>query len=517
LEETTPSPTSSQNNKRIAKNTLMLYFRQILILLVSLYTVRVVLEVLGVEDYGIYNVVAGLVTLFSFLSGTMASATQRFFSFALGKKDTEQLKKIFSVNIAIYIGIAILAILLLETLGLWFLTEKLELPAERFEAARFIYHFAVFTFTVSILTSPFMAIIIAHEDMHIYAYVSIVEALLKLGVVFLLMYIDIDKLELYGILLFTVAVINAFIYITIAIRKYDECQFRKFYWDKFLVQEIIDFTGWTLFGQISTVVRNQAVTILINQTFNPVVVASRTIALSISGYIGVFANNFNTSLYPPIIKSYSSNNKKDMFSLIFNGSKLTFFLMWIIALPLLLEMEMVLSIWLKNVPPDAVLFTQLTIIESLILAISLPIATAARAPGKMKIYELTLGIIQLSIFFLSWVFLKMGYPAYSVFVIAIFINVVMFFVRLFIVSKMIELPITQFMYKVSFPVLGIILFSAVPSNILQRILPEGLIYSTIIVFFSLIISAIVMYYVGLDSIMRAKVRSFIKTKAQKIF
>ena len=181
-----------------------------------------------------------------------------------------------------------------------------------------------------------------------------------------------------------------------------------------------------------------------------------------------------------------------------------------------LEMEMILSIWLKNVPPDAVLFTQLKIIESLILAISLPIATAA-APGKMKIYELTLGIIQLSIFFLSWVFLKMGYPAYSVFVIAIFINIVMFFVRLFIVSKLIELPINQFMYKVSFPVLGIILFSAVPSNILQRILPEGLIYSTIIVFFSLIISAIVMYYVGLDSIMRAKVRSFIKTKAQKIF
>ena len=164
------------------------------------------------------------------------------------------------------------------------------------------------------------------------------------------MYIDADKLKLYGILLFTVAVINAFIYITIALRKYDECQFRKFYWDKFLVQKIIDFTGWTLFGQISTVVRNQAVTILINQTFNPVVVASRAIALSISGHIGVFANNFNTSLYPPIIKSYSSNNKKDMFSLIFNGSKLTFFLMWIIALPLLLEMEMILSIWLKNVP-----------------------------------------------------------------------------------------------------------------------------------------------------------------------
>ena len=457
-EITTSTSTSSQNSRRIAKNTLMLYFRQILILLVSLYTVRVVLDVLGVEDYGIYNVVAGIVTLFSFLSGTMASATQRFFSFALGRKDNEQLKKIFSVNIAIYIGIAIVAVFLLETVGLWFVNEKLEIPLDRFEAARFIYHFSVLTFVSTILTAPFMAIIIAHEDMQIYAYVSIIEAILKLGVVFLLMYIKADKLELYGVLLFVVSVINAVIFISISIRKYEECQFKKFYWDKGLVQEILGYTGWTLFGQVTTVVRNQAVTILINQVFNPVVVASRAIALSISGHIGVFANNFNTSLYPPIIKSYSSSKKDEMFSLIFNGSKLTFFLMWIIALPLLVELEMILNIWLKNVPPDAVLFTQLKIIESLILSLSLPLVTAARAPGKMKVYELTLGIIQLSIFFVSWMILKMGYPAYSVFVVAIIVNIVMFFVRLVIVSNLIDLSKKSFTIKVVFPIIGVIVF-----------------------------------------------------------
>jgi O-antigen/teichoic acid export membrane protein len=490
----------------------MLYFRQILILLVSLYTVRVVLDVLGVEDYGIFNVVAGIVTLFSFMSGTMASATQRFFSFALGQKDTEQLKKIFSVNIVIYAGIAITALLLLETIGLWFVSEKLVVPADRFEAARFIYHFAVLSFTLSILTSPFMAIIIAQEDMQIYAYVSIIEAILKLGAVILLIYIDVDKLKLYGVLLFFVSIINAGIYISIALRKYDECQFRKFYWDKHLMQEIVGFTGWTLFGQLTTVARNQTVTILINQVFNPIVVASRVIAMSISNHIGVFANNFNTSLYPPIIKSYSGNNKKEMFSLIFNGSKLTFFLMWITALPLLIELEMILNIWLKDVPPEAILFTQLSIIESLIVSFSLPIATAARAPGKMKTYELILGIIQLSIFFVSWIILKMGYPAYSVFLVAIIANIVMLFVRLFIVSKLINLSKRLFMLKVFFPSMGIILLSGIPSFLLQELLPEGLIYSIIIIIFSIIISSIAMYYIGLDKNWRKKIRYYLKIK-----
>jgi O-antigen/teichoic acid export membrane protein len=493
----------------------MLYFRQILILLVGLYTVRVVLDVLGVEDYGIYNVVAGIVTLFSFLNGTMASATQRFFSFALGRNDKEQLKKIFSVNIVIYIGIAIVAVLLLETVGLWFVNKKLVIPPDRFEAALFIYHFAVFTFVVSILTAPFMAIIIAHEDMQIYAYVSIVEAILKLGVVFLLMYIKADKLELYGVLLFTVSLINAFIFISISLRKYEECQFKKFYWDNSLVKEILGFTGWTLFGQVTTVGRNQAVTILINQVFNPVVVASRAIALSISGHIGVFANNFNTSLYPPIIKSYSSNSKNEMFSLIFNGSKLTFFLMWIIALPLLVELEMILNIWLKNVPPDAVFFTQLNIVESLILSLSLPITTAARAPGKMKTYELTLGIIQLSIFFVSWRILKMGYPAYSVFIVAIVANIVMFFVRLVIVSNLIDLSKKRFIVNVLFPIIGVIVLSTTPTYIIQKTLPMGFIYSLIVIISSVIFSAITMFYIGLDKNWRNKILFYINSKTHK--
>lgn len=490
----------------------MLYFRQLLILFVGLYSVRVVLDVLGVEDYGIYNVVAGVVTMLSFLTATMASSTQRYFSFALGKNDLLHLKKIFSVNITIYIITTLIAFLIFETIGLWFIKQKLDIPLERFDESIIIYHFAVLMFVFNILTSPFLAIIIAHEDMQIYAFVSIIEAILKLGFIILLRYIDTDKLVLYGVLLLIVSIINAMIYITIAIKKYEECQFKKFYWDKSLIVDIGGFTGWTLLGQITTVFRTQAVTILINQFFNPFVVASRAIATTISNHIGVFASNFNTSLYPPIIKSYASNQKSSMFSLVFYGSKLTFFLIWIIALPFILEVDLILSLWLKNVPSEAALFTNLMIIESLIMFLSLPLSTAARAPGKMKEYELSMGIIQFSIFFVSLVVLKRGYPAYSVFIVAIAANIVMSIVRLFIVRKLIDLPIKQYLLNVVYPVFICVLITYITSYTVQKFLPVGYVFSAIVVMYSVLINIIVIYNIGLDKFWRNKIKNYILIK-----
>lgn len=508
--------TTQSNNKRIAKNTLMLYFRQILILLVSLYTVRVVLEALGVEDYGIYSVVGGIVSFFSFLSGTMASATQRFFSYAIGQRDYEKLKKTFTVNWIIYGVIAIIALILLETVGLWFINEQLNVPPERFESARWIFHFSVFMFITTIFSTPFMAIIIAHEDMQIYAYVSIVEVLMKLGVVFLLVHLPWDKLELYGMLTFAVSVIITLIYVVICLRKYDECQYRKFYWDKGLFHEIIGYTGWTLFGQITSVGRNQAVTILLNQVFNPVVVAARAIAINITSQINVFSNNFNTGLYPPIIKSYAANDKKEMFSLLFNGSKITFFLMWVFALPFFLEMDTILTVWLKNPPPEAVLFTRLALVEVLINSISLPLMTAARAPGKMKTYEFTLGCIQIGIFVTSWFVLKMGAAAYSVFVVAIVANLVMFIVRLLLVRMLIGLSLSQFFNQVVLPILIVILVSAIPSFAIHFVLPMGFCFAGVSVLTSVIITCISTYFLALDRQMREKVRRIIVTRVHKI-
>ena len=504
------------NSHRIFKNTLMLYIRQILILLVSLYTVRIVLNVLGAEDYGIYGVIGGIVTFFSFLSTTMASATQRFFSFALGKKEDEKLKQSFCVNLVIYTLIAFIAFILLETIGLWFVHNKLSIPDGRFDAASALFQFSILTFLFSIMTSPFLAIVIAHEDMQIYASVSIIEVLCKLGVVFLLRIIITDKLILYGLLMLCVQGFIALSYLIICLNKYSECQFRKFYWNGTLFRETIDFTSWSLFGAFSVVGRNQAVTILLNQFFNPVIIAARSIAVTVSGQVNAFSSNFNTSLYPPIIKEYAAGEKEEVHRLVYNGSKMTFFLMWIFALPLFFHMDYVLFLWLKNPPENAILFTRLALIESLINATALPLMTVARAHGKMVGYELPLGSINFLIFIADWILLKMDFDAWIVFVVAAIGNVFMYVLRLVFVKKFVKIQITLFFKKVLFPVFMISTVSVIPTFFVSKIIPNRLWAVSISVIFSVIVTSIAMYFIGMDRVMREKIVQAVNNKVSYI-
>lgn len=501
------------NNVTILKNTMMLYVRQILALGVGLYTVRVVLDVLGTENYGIYSVVGGVVMFFSFLKESMASATQRFFSYAIGEKDDLKLNQIFSVNLFIYLMIAVVSLILLEVGGFWFVKEQLKLPLERIDAALYLYHFSVLTFFFTIFSTPFTSAIMAHEDMHIYAYLSVLEVVLKLGVVFMLVYVSGDKLMLYAELLFLVSVVLFLIYGWICIKKYKECQILKFYWNKKLFREILGFTGWTLFGQFTTVIRNQAVIILINQFFNPIVVTATAISRNISSQIQIFSTSFNSSLYPPIIKSYASNDKENMFSLINNGSKITFFLMWIFALPFFLEMETILGLWLKDVPEGTILFTRLALIELLINSVSMPIQTAARAPGKMRNYELILGPFQIAIFLISWLMLHLGFEAYVIFVVAIVVNLFMFLVRLIIVNKLVSLPLRKFISEVVFPILEIVLISTVISCFFKYyILGKGLFGSLIVIFISVLSVSISVYFIGLNKDWKDKFKTLVLKK-----
>lgn len=506
---------TTERNKRIAKNTLMLYFRQLLILFVSLYTVRVVLDQLGVEDYGIYGAVGGLVALSAFLPGSLAQATQRFFAFALGEQNNERLKRTFSVNLTLYASVALIAFVAFQTIGLWFVNTELSVPDDRFEAAKALYHYATITFLVSVITSPFMAIIMAHEDMKLYAYISILEAFLKLGVVFLLQYITWDKLELYGLLVLCVGVVNAVLYIGICLYRYEECQFRKFYWDSALLKEIIGFTGWTVFGQISTIARTHAITVLLNQSFSPAVVAARALSVQIASKVNIFSGNFNASLYPPIIKSYAENQHQEMNGLITGGSRITFFLLWVFALPMMVEMEAILGLWLTIVPPDAVLFAQLALIEALILSISMPLTAAARAPGKMKAYELTLGTIQIGIFLTAWAVIAAGAPAYSVFIVAIIANILMFGVRLFLVNRLTGFPVMNFLRFTALPALAIVVVTAIPITFMSQFLPNDFYWSALVIFTSFVASTVAMYFIGLDRAWRAKVVSMIRSLLPK--
>ena len=503
------------NTSRIAKNTLMLYFRQILIMLVSLYTMRVVLAELGAEDYGIYNVVAGVVTMFGFLSGSMASATQRFFSFALGEGDGEKLSRTFNVNITIYAAIALVSVVLLESAGQWFVRTKLVLPMERVDAAVWLFHFSVASFVCSIFSSPFVAIIIAHEDMGIYAGVGITEVLLKLASVLLLKVVPGDSLEVYGALVFAAGFVTMGIYLLICAARYKECRIRKG-WDKNLFREITGFTVWTLFGQLSGVARNQVVTIMVNQFFTPIVVAARSVAMNVSHAVNVFASNFNTGLYPPIIKEYAAKNKDGMFSLVFNGCKATFFLMWVFALPLMLEINAVFAMWLGDgVPEYAADFSKLALLESVVNSISLPIVTAARAPGKMRVYELTLGILQFLIPLASLPLFYAGFPPHAVFVMAILVNIIMFVVRIMIVRPLIGFPARKFAKEVFKPLCLIAFLSFAVSLGIKKILPRNLLCSSVCILFSAASVCAFMWIFGIGAEQREKVKALVFSKLKR--
>lgn len=497
------------NNFLIAKNTLMLYVRQVAILLVGLYTLRILLNVLGVEDYGIYGVVFGTVSLLSFLSMTMTSVTQRFFSFALGQKDSDKLNKTFTLNFILYCLVALISFVLLETIGLWFINGYLKLPLDRFDAAIIAYHFSALAFIATIFSAPFIAIIVAHEDMKSYAFVSIIEIFLKLGTVFALIYLQGDKLKLYGVSTFIVSVVIAVFYAVTCMRKYAECQFKRFYWDKELFRQISEFTGWTLFGQMTTVLRTQALTIVLNQIFNPFIVAARIIAINIADQINIFSGNFSQGLYPQIIKSYAADNKDRMYTLIFNGSKITFFLMWIFALPLFLEMDMILKIWLKNFPLELVLFSRLALIEVLISTISLPIVTAAKAPGRMKKYELVLGSMQVAIFIISWLILKWGGEAYSIFVVAIIANIIMLLVRLLIVKKLINISLKIFWQKTLVPIIVIAMLSTIFSFVIYRYFPDGIFFVFSFILLSILSTCLFIYLFGVDKSEKVKIMNII--------
>jgi len=486
----------------------MLYFRQILIMLVSLYTVRVVLETLGAEDYGIYNVVAGVVTMFSFLSNSMATASQRYFSFEMGQGNFEQLKKVFSLSLIIYIMIGLLVLLLAETIGLWFVNNKLAIPLDRKTQAFWAYQFSIVSFLFTILSSPYMAMIIAREDMNIYAYVSIIEVLLKLGTVFLLRFIVFDKLILYGILILIVAVINTTIYRVICMKKYHECKFY-FFWNKGLFKEIVGYSGWNMFGASVGIFKNQIVNILLNQYFNPIVVAARAIAAQVDNAVMSFSQNFSTAIRPQIIKSYATGEKEKMLSLMFRGSKGTYLLMYLFALPLSLEMPAVLGIWLKNPPEYTVLFTRLMLVDVLVTSVSYPIATAAQATGKIMMYQSVVGGILLLNVPFSWIALQMGFPAYSVLIIAIGIAFIATIARLLILKRLVSYSIRCFFKTVLIPVFVISILSAVLPAIIYYFLAQNILRLFLVTGVSVISVCVISYCIGLDSQERQKVRDAI--------
>ena len=501
----------SSNTTRIARNTLLLYFRQILIMLVSLYTVHIVLNVLGEEDYGIYNVTAGVVTMFGFLSGAMATTSQRYFAFDLVKGDTEHLKTTFCVTSQIYVLLAVIIVILAETVGLWFVTHKLVIPPERLSAAVWIYQAAVLSFLLTLVTTPYMASIIAHENMDIYAYVSIVEAVQKLGIVFLLQTLDADKLILYGLLLAAVALINTTIYRTYCKKHYQECKFQ-YVRDKGLFKELVGYSGWNLFGASIGVIKGQIINILLNLYFGIVVNAARAVSHNVSAAVTSFSHNFNTALRPPIIKTYANDQKDETMKLVFRGCKFTYFLMYVFALPLVLEMETVLKIWLGNPPDYAVIFTQLALIDAVVDSISYPIVALAQATGKIRLYQSVVGGILMLNFPISWIILKIGAPAYSVMVVAVVVTFIAFVVRLIIVRRLANFSIRQFAKNAALPCVLVTILAAIIPMLVRTNFDESFLRLCITTFASVVSVGLFVFVIGMNKGEREMVAAQVKKK-----
>ena len=505
----------STNRIRIAKNTLLLYSRQILIMLVNLFAVRVILTTLGVVDYGIYNLVAGVISMLGFLNGSMATASQRFFSYNLGKGDTKTLQATFSMSLNIYIIMIFVVILLAETIGLWLLNTKLVIPDERLWAAKIIYQISIGSFLCSMLTTPYIAVIISRENMELYAYISIFEAFFKFIIAFIVKYIKYDKLVLYCLLILFSSVLILCFYVLVCRKRYSETKY-KFSWNKTMFQTLLSYTGWNLFGAGAGAVKVQATNILLNVFFGPVINAARGIASQVSSAISSFSHNFSIAARPQIVKQYAAQNMEEMTSLVFQSAKLTLFLMYIIAFPLYLEMPIVMNLWLAEVPQNAVLFTRLILIDLVIDSISYPLMTAAQATGNIKRYQAFVGGILLLNLPCSYIVLRLGALPQSVLIVAIILTSIAFVVRLIILKSLVDFPILVFFQKIILPSLMAFFISAILPLIIVLTMNEGLIRLIITIISSILSISIMFYLLALQKdeklILKASFYNYLKKR-----
>ncbi|WP_133166352.1 lipopolysaccharide biosynthesis protein [Sphingobacterium haloxyli] len=483
---------------------------------VSLYTVRIVLDTLGVIDYGLYNVVGGVVIMFSFLSGTMSSASQRFFSLELGRKNFVALRRVFSMTMIIYGILSLFILILAETVGLWFLNNKMVIPPNRLEAAHWVYQCSILTFMVSMFTIPYNAMIVARERMGIYAYVSILEAILKLFIVYALLLSSFDKLKLYAVLLLVVTAVITLIYRIYSLRNFKECRF-SFYWNNALFKEITAYSGWNLFGSFAAILRTQGVNILLNLFFAATINAAWGIAAQVNSAITQFVSNFTKAVNPQITKYYASGEVDKMSKLVFQSSKFSYLLLLILSMPLLLETEFILSIWLTEVPPYVVVFTRLVIINALVESFSPSLITAALSTGRVRRYQLIIGSTVMLTLPISYLFLKLGHAPQVTFYVTILLSLVNLFARLKMLNVMINFPSVTFLYEV-IGISAIVTACAylVPCMIIMFDIDSGLLRTIITCGSGFLTALFFIYTVGLSKEERQFLNSVLLNKISLI-
>ena len=502
---------SQDNNKRIAKNTLLLYFRMLFMMGISLYTSRVILNALGVEDFGIYNVVGGVVAMFSVISGSLSAAISRFITYELGKGDQSKLNKIFSASVTIQLLLSLIIVVLIESVGVWFLNAKMNIPESRMVAANWILQFSIVSFVIGLISVPYNAAIIAHEKMSAFAYISILEAVGKLVIAFLIMVSPIDRLVFYAILMCAVAVIVRITYGYYCKKHFAECTYH-FHWDKDILKQMFGFAGWNFIGASSAVLKDQGVNIVINMFCGPAVNAARGIAMQVNAAVTGFITNFMTALNPQITKSYATGDRKYMMTLIFQGARLSFYMLLLLSLPILVNTRYILVLWLKLVPEHAVTFVQLMLVFAMSESISNPLVTAMLASGRIRNYQIVVGGLQMLNLPISYVCLRMGFMPESVLIVAICISQCCLAARLYMLRGMIGLSSIHYLKNVYLNVLIVAALSVIVPILLSVFMTDSFLSFVAISLVTMASTLVVEFFVGCNN----KERAFVVDKLRNI-
>lgn len=500
------------NNKRIAKNTMMLYLRMILILVVTLYTSRVVLNTLGVSDFGVYTVVGGFVSMLAYLNSVFVSSTQRFMSFALGKGNHDKIAATFATSKLTHIFIALIILIVAETFGLWFINNKLVIEAGRMIAANWVYQCSIASLLITIVSIPYNSCIVAHEHMQVYAYVSILEVVLKLVILYLLVVLPGDKLIIYALLHVVISLIIRFCYTIYCRRHFEECRVKPAI-DKTLLKEMSSYAGWTALGSLGFSFKDQFSNIILNGFFGTTINAARGIAMQVNSAITSFATNFFMAISPQITKQYAAGNIVESQKLVYAGARYSFYLLSFFTVPIIINIDYILKIWLGTVPEYTAIFLIITLISSLIYSLSNSITTALQATGDIKWFQIGVSIILLLELPAAYVILKLGYPPYFALLPSIVTNSIALIFRFYLLKKQIP-SYSQKKYYIQTILKCLVLFFLyfAPSYFTKLFLPEGFWGLCISGISTMAIMTIVIYFLGIDNNERQMLINFIKSK-----
>lgn len=506
------------NNKTIAKNTILLYFRMLLLMLVSLYTSRVVLQQLGVEDYGIYEIVGGVVGLLSFLSGALSAGSSRFLSYELGQGNKESMKRYFSTILLIHVVLAIVIIMLLETIGLWLLYNKLSIHDDRMDSAVFAFHLSVLTSFVTFTQIPYTSSVMSHERMSIYAYMGIVEVVLKLAIVYVLPYGGFDKLKLYAFLLFLVQTFVAMVYRRYCIKNFEETKFH-FIIERSIIKNILFYSFWNLFTNITYILKNQGVVVLISVFFSPQIVTARALANRINMAANQFADNFRAASNPQIIKRYAASDFVGSKKLMISTASFSFYLMLLLGLPIVLMAEPIMKLWLGQVPAYSVIFLQIAIVTSIVDSMNNSFYTALCAVGKLKRNSIWTAFISVWVIPVGYICFKQGMSPVAIAVVILIDDMILsFVVKPIVLIKDASYRWTDF-FRCYFPCMKVaacaVSVSVLASVYIDRLFENVFLANLFILAISIFSVVFFVWYLGVDKGLRNKILAMVKSKLKK--